>query len=137
MKDFIFLLFHLLAAIVEIKRRIPRYGCPRSAQQINLAYGLDLDKDTIRRALAAHHTPYHGDTGPSWFTTLGYAKDSLWSRSAGPTDLFRAESITLTAHWIMVVINQYTRRIIGFAVHAGNGKVPIYSGSHNIFYLNS
>lgn len=35
-------------------------------------------------------------------------------------DLFRAESITLKTHWIMVVMDQYTRRIIGFAVRAGD-----------------
>jgi transposase InsO family protein len=38
--------------------------------------------------------------------------------------LFRAESITLKTHWILVVMDQYTRRIIGFAVHAGNMNGP-------------
>ncbi len=52
--------------------------------------------------------------GPSWLTTLGHAKDSLWS-----VDLFRAESITLNTHWIMVVMDQYSCRIIGFGVAAG------------------
>jgi transposase InsO family protein len=51
--------------------------------------------------------------------TLGHAKDSLWR-----VDLFCAESITLKTHWIMVVMDQYTRRIIGFAVHAGNVDGP-------------
>jgi hypothetical protein len=41
-------------------------------------------------------------------------KDSLWSM-----DLFRSESIHLKTHWIMVVIDQYTPRIIGFATHKG------------------
>jgi len=50
---------------------------------------------------------------------LGRAKDSLWS-----VDLFRAESITLKTLWIMVVMDQYTRRIIGFAVHAGDVDGP-------------
>jgi transposase InsO family protein len=53
-----------------------------------------------------------GPAGPSWLTTLGHTKDSLWS-----IDLFRAESITLRSHWFMVVMDQYTRRIIGFSVH--------------------
>ena len=56
-----------------------------------------------------------GPRGPSWLTTIGHAKDSLWS-----VDLFRCESIILKTHWLMVVMAQYTRRIIGFAVHAGN-----------------
>ncbi len=41
-------------------------------------------------------------------------KDSLWS-----VDLFRCESITLKTHWVLVVIDQFTRRIIGFGIQAG------------------
>jgi putative transposase len=41
-------------------------------------------------------------------------KDSLWSM-----DLFRCESATLRTHWVLVVMDQFTRRIIGFGVHAG------------------
>jgi hypothetical protein len=95
---------------------------PRIAQQINLAYGLELDKDVVRRILATHYNPTPNNHGPSWLTTIGHAKDSLWS-----IDLFRAESITLKTHWIMVVMDQYTRRIIGFGVHAGNVVVGINS----------
>jgi putative transposase len=43
----------------------------------------------------------------------------LWS-----IDLFRTESITLKTHWIMVVMDQYTRRIIGLSVYAGNVDGP-------------
>ncbi|MHC4962863.1 MAG: integrase core domain-containing protein [Planctomycetota bacterium] len=75
---------------------------------------LDLDKDTVRRVLAAHYRPEPRNQGPSWLTTIGHTKDSLWS-----LDLFRCESILLKSHWIMVVMDQYTRRIIGFAVQAG------------------
>ncbi|MDH3466470.1 MAG: hypothetical protein OES26_11305 [Gammaproteobacteria bacterium] len=32
-------------------------------------------------------------------------KDSLWS-----VDLFRFESITLKSHWVLVVMDQFTRR---------------------------
>ena len=109
----------VINSIVEMKQRNLRYGCPRIAQQINLAFGQDLDKDTVRRVLAVHYKPDSADRGPSWLTTLGHAKDSLWS-----VDLFRAESTTLRIHWIMVVMDQYTRRIIGFAVHAGNVDGP-------------
>ena len=102
-----------------MKQRNPRYGCPRIAQQINLAFGLDLDKDIVRRILASHYKPDPRNYGPSWLAILGHAKDSLWS-----VDLIRAESITLKTHWIMVVMDQHTRRIIGFAVHAGNVDGP-------------
>jgi hypothetical protein len=41
-------------------------------------------------------------------------KDSLWS-----IDLIRCESAMLRSHWILVVMDQHTRRFIGFGVHAG------------------
>ena len=84
-----------------------------------MAFVLDLDKDTVRRVLAVHYKPDPSMRGPSWLTTLGHAKDSRWS-----VDLFRAESITLKTHWVMVVMDQYTRRIIGFAVHVGDVDGP-------------
>jgi transposase InsO family protein len=34
-------------------------------------------------------------------------------------DLFCCESATLKTHWVLVVMDQYTRRIIGFGVQAG------------------
>jgi putative transposase len=41
----------IIDAIVEMKQRNPRFGCPRIAQQINLAFGLHLDKDVVRRII--------------------------------------------------------------------------------------
>jgi hypothetical protein len=105
-------------------RRNPRFGCPRIAQQISLVFGLELDKDAVRRVLTAHCKPDPNNQGPSWLTTIGHAKDSLWSRGAGPVGLFRCESILLKSLWVMVVLDQYTRRIIGFSVLAGNVDGP-------------
>ena len=45
----------LVAAIVEVKRRNPRFGCVRIAQQIAHAFGIELDKDAVRRVLARHY----------------------------------------------------------------------------------
>ena len=104
----------LIDAIVETKRRNPSWGCPRIAQQIALTFGVSLDKDIVRRVLAKHYRPKPDSCGPSWLTFLGHMKDSLWS-----LDLFRCESLTLRTHWILVVMDQYSRRIIGFGVHAG------------------
>ena len=39
----------LFQAIVELKRRNPRFGCPRVAQQIKKAFEIDIDKDVVRR----------------------------------------------------------------------------------------
>jgi putative transposase len=104
----------LIAAIVEMKRRNPRFGYQRIAQQLSFIFGLDIDKDVVRRVLAKHYRPHRGGAGPCWLTFLGHAKDVLWS-----VDFFRCESLTLTSHWVLVVMDQFTRRIIGFAVHAG------------------
>jgi transposase InsO family protein len=105
----------LIQAIVELKQRNPRFGCPRIAQQINKAFDINIDKDVVRRVLAAHYRPDPNGGGPSWLTFLGHTKDSLWS-----VDLFRRESILLKSHWVLVVMDQFTRRVIGFGVHAGD-----------------
>lgn len=104
----------LVHAIVELKRRNPRFGCPRIAMIISKAFGVEIDKDVVRRVLAKRYRPDSGGSGPSWLTFLGQAKDSLWS-----VDLFRCESILLKTHWVLVVMDQFTRRIIGFGVQAG------------------
>ena len=65
----------------------------------------------VRRVLASHYKPVPGSDGPSWLTFLGHTTDSLWS-----LDLFRTESILLKSHWVLVVMDQFSRRIIGFAV---------------------
>jgi hypothetical protein len=38
--------------------------------------------------------------------------------------MFRCESLILKTHWVMVVMDQFTRRIIGFAVSAGDLDGP-------------
>ena len=102
----------LIAAIIALKRRNPHFGCVRIAQQITRAFGVEIDKDVVRRVLAKHYRPGDsGTTGPSWLTFIAHAKDSLWS-----VDLFRCESILLHSHWVLVVIDVFTRRIIGFGI---------------------
>jgi hypothetical protein len=92
------LLHQQSCAIVEFKRRNPRIGCPRIAQKIARAFGIDIDKDIVPRVLAKHYRPEVGPDGPSWLSFIGHMKDSLWS-----VDLFRCESILLRSHWVMVV----------------------------------
>jgi putative transposase len=101
----------LVDAIVEFKRRNPRIGCPRIALEIARTFGIDIDKDIVRRVLAKHYRPGAGTDGPSWLSFIGHMKDSLWS-----VDLFRCESLLLRSHWVMVVMDVFTRRIIGFGV---------------------
>jgi len=63
---------------------------------------------------AARYQSQPDAAGPSWLTVLGHAKDSLWS-----LDLFRCESAVLHTHWVLVVMDHCTRRILGFGVHRG------------------
>ena len=105
--------------MLEMKKRNPQWGCPQIADQINLAFATSINKDVVRRILAAHRRPEPGGDSPSWLTFLGQTKDSLWS-----LDLFRCESMTLRTHWVLIVMDHYSRRIIGFGIHAGivNGE---------------
>ena len=104
----------LINAVVEMKRRNRSWGYKRIAQQIALAFGVDIDKDVVRRILATHFHPEAGSGGPSWLSFIAHAQDSLWS-----LDLFRCESGILRTYWVLVVMDQFTRRIVGFAVHRG------------------
>jgi transposase InsO family protein len=101
----------LIAAILEMMRRNPRFGCSRIAQEIAHAFGVEIDKDVVRRILARHFRSPSGNDGPSWLTLIGDMKDSLWS-----VDLFRCESIVLKSYWVMVVMDLFTRRIVGVGV---------------------
>jgi transposase InsO family protein len=109
----------LVSAILEMKRRNPNFGYQRIADQISLAFDIEIDKDVVRRVLARHYRPEPESNGPSWLTFLGHSKDSLWS-----VDFFRCESLILKSHWVMIVMDQFSRRIVGFAVHAGDLDGP-------------
>jgi hypothetical protein len=83
----------LIDAVVEMKRRNRTWGCKRIAQQITLAFGVEIDKDVVRRILGIHFWPETGCRGPSWLSFIGHAKDSLWS-----LDMFRCESAILRTY---------------------------------------
>ena len=91
----------LIDAVIEMKRRNVIWGCKRIAQQIALAFGVDIDKDVVRRILAIHFHPEAGSGGPSWLSFIGHAKDSLWS-----LDLFRCESAIVPSYWVLVVMDE-------------------------------
>ena len=57
----------LIAAIVEMKRRNPRFGCVRIAQRISHSFEIEIDKDVVRRVLARHYRP--GDAGDTVLST--------------------------------------------------------------------
>jgi len=102
-----------------MKRRNPKFGCLKIAQQISHAFDIALNKDVVRRILQQHYKGFPHGNGPSWLTALAHAKDSLWS-----LDLFRCESILLQSFWVMVIIDVFGRRFVGFAVARGDVDGP-------------
>lgn len=109
----------VIEAIIALKKHNPRFGYLRIAMQVNIAFGLSINKDVVRRVLEKHNLNNYDPYGQSWLSFLANMKDSLWS-----VDLFRVESINLKSHWVMLVIDQYTRQIIGFAVNQGSVSGP-------------
>ena len=86
----------------------------RIARILARTFGVDVDKNVVYRVLAKHHRPSSGGNGPSWLSFIGHTTDSLWS-----VDLFRCESIVLRSYWVLVVMDQFTRRLVGIGVHRG------------------
>ena len=54
----------VVAAVLDMKRRNPTWGCPRIAQQITLAFATPMNKDVVRRILAAQCRPKPDAAGP-------------------------------------------------------------------------
>ena len=110
----------LIKAIVKIKLRNPQFGCPRIAFIITNTFGININKDVVRRVLMKHYHPRPDDRGgPSWLSFIANMKDSLWS-----IDLFCCESITLKTHWVLVVMDVWNRKLIGLSVNKGSVDGP-------------
>ena len=80
----------LIAAIVEMKKRNPPFGCMRIAQRLAHAFGVAINKDVVRRVLAQHFRPGdRGAAGPSWLTFFAHAKAMRPSFSCRTTKVTR------------------------------------------------
>ena len=119
----------LIAAIVEIKRRNPRFGYRRIAERLALVFDVEIDQDVVRRMLAHHYRPDRGDDGPSWLSLLGNANDGVWS-----LDLFRCESLALKSHCVMArhgSVHAAHRRLCSPRGSAGRtGRLPHAGPGH-------
>ena len=51
----------LIDTVVEMKRRNPRFGCRKIAEQISSAFGIEINKDIVRRILIQHYRPVCGE----------------------------------------------------------------------------
>ncbi|KAF5406730.1 MAG: hypothetical protein Udaeo2_32100 [Candidatus Udaeobacter sp.] len=72
--------------------------------------GLQSDSTADRQNTIA---PLRVESDPR-LSFIGHTTNSLWS-----VDLFRCESIVLRSYWVLVVMDQFTRRLVGFGVHCG------------------
>jgi hypothetical protein len=52
-----------IRAIAELKPRNPRFGCPRIVCIIARTFGVDIDRNVVRRVLAQHYRPSSDGTG--------------------------------------------------------------------------
>lgn len=110
----------LVKLILDIKQKNPHFGYARIALQIRQAFGTDISPEAVGRILRNRQKPpLTGGDGPSWLTFFKHSKDSLWS-----LDFFRCESMTLQSHWVIVAMDQFTRQIVGFAVHRSHLNGP-------------
>jgi putative transposase len=72
----------LIDLVIDVKRRNPSFDYGRISTQILEAFGLTISRFSVCRILHKNkHILLSGD-GPSWLTSIGHIKDSLWSRGA-------------------------------------------------------
>ncbi len=110
----------IIDLVLKYKALNPRFGYLRIAMQISNQFGIEISSDTVRRIIHKFHKPDpNKNNGPSWLSFFGHTKDSLWS-----IDFFRTESINLKSYCVMVIMDQFTRRIIGFAINNGDLDGP-------------
>jgi transposase len=99
------LLFQIEALIVQLKREHPGWGAPKIREKLRRKHN-DVQTpaiSTVHAVLDRH--------GLATCAVMEQTKDSLWS-----LDLFRSESILLRSHWILVALDLFTRRIVGFGI---------------------
>lgn len=103
----------IIELILGIKEKNPTYGIPKIALLMSKLLDKPIDEQLVRRVLRKYRSRQPPGCGASWLNSIGTAKDKLWSM-----DIFRCESILLRTHFVMIVMDHYTREIIGTAVVA-------------------
>jgi hypothetical protein len=115
----------LIRAVIEMKQRNPTWGCPRIAEQINLAFRTSVDKDVIRRILALHYRPAPHSDGPS-FPHLKFALDESDLRHKLSPDYVRLILWTIGAMSRFDERNSLTfwMRVLAAAIDLGTESSP-------------
>jgi hypothetical protein len=68
--------------LIEMKSRNPSFGYGRISMQIFEAFGISISRFAVGRILRKNKHNLPSGDGPSWLTSIGHFKDSLWSRGA-------------------------------------------------------
>ncbi len=84
----------LIEAVVEMKQRNLYFGCQKIAEQISSAFGIDLNKDVVRRILSGHYRPGpRPNGGPSWLAAIGHSGDRLGASIFSASSRFCSRAI--------------------------------------------
>ena len=106
---------HRRAQIAQSSIRVPA-DCAHHLADVR---GRHRTRTSCTACWRNRYRPAPGGTGPSWLSFVGHTTDSLWS-----VDLLRCASIVLQSDWVLVVMDQFTRRLVGFGVHRGPVDAP-------------
>ena len=72
----------LFDLVIEMKSSNPSYDYGRVSMQIFEAFGISISRFSVARLLRKNKHNLPSGDGPSWLTSIGDFKDSLWSRNA-------------------------------------------------------
>jgi hypothetical protein len=78
----------LIDVVIEMKRRNPRFGCRKIAEQISRAFAVEINKDIVRRILIQHYRPVPGGNGPSWLTIIGPPRTACGASTSSGANRF-------------------------------------------------
>jgi hypothetical protein len=100
---------------IEMKRRNPYLGSARSPSRSRT-----LLASSLRKMWSDEFWLVAIDRDRTAAVAPGSRRSDMPGTVCWSVDLFRAESLLLKSYWVMVVMDVFTRRIIGFRVAAAN-----------------
>jgi len=121
MRDVFFLIFHLLTTTAKLLQ-------PGGSRAI-IAENLLLKQQLIIHSRYRQRAP---NLSVQDRTLLGFWALFTNHRRIARSAIIIKPSTLLKTHWVMVVMDQYSQRIIGFAVHVGNVDGPALCRMSNV-----
>jgi putative transposase len=109
--------------VVEIVGLAEFQGLRVCIGKVGLAHQDFISDGTAEETHGPHFSVLAGDDLARELKRFGnvaeFANAFPHLRGRWSCDLFRCESATLKTHWVLLVMDQFTRRILGFGVHGG------------------